>query len=139
MDIEKLKEELVGDEGEVLHAYQDSRGYWTIGVGQLIDARAGGRISQAASRFMLAESIEEKAIELDRRLPWWRNLSDARQRVLLNMAFNLGVGGLMGFVATLDSLDHGNYEEAAAHMLSSKWAEQVGDRAVRLAKMMREG
>lgn len=139
MDLQKLEDDLVRDEGEVLHAYQDSRGFWTIGVGQMIDQRAGGQISRAASRFMLAESIDEKSTELDQRLPAWRKFSDARQRVLLNMAFNLGVGGLLKFHDTLSYALLGQFDAAADAMLASLWAKQVGDRAVRLAKMMREG
>lgn len=142
MDLTKLEEELVRDEGEVLHAYQDSLGLLTIGVGQLIDPRGGG-ISRAASRFMLREAIEQRIGALDRVIPWWRDLTEARQRVLLNMAFNLGASGLFGFKQTLAAVKLGDYEAAAKGMLNSKWARQVGnrpgERAWRLAEMMREG
>lgn len=136
MDKDKLISELIRDEGEVLHAYQDSLGYLTIGVGHLIDPRKGGKISKAASRFMLAEDIDEKMRDLDKALPWWRELSDVRQRVLVNMAFNLGIRGLMGFLNTLKAVKEGRYKDAAKGMLASKWAVQVGDRAKRLADMM---
>lgn len=136
MDKDKLISELIRDEGEVLHAYQDSLGYWTIGVGHLIDKRKGGKISKAASRFMLAEDIDEKMSEPDKALPWWRELSDVRQRVLINMAFNLGIGGLMGFLNTLKAVKEGRYKDAARGMLASRWRTQVGDRAKRLADMM---
>jgi len=146
MDLLKLEEELVRDEGEVLYCYQDSLGFWTIGVGQLIDHRNGGGISQAASRFMLAENIEKIGKALDARIPWWRTLSDARQRVLVNMAYNLGVAGLMGFVNTLAAVKEGRYEDAAKGIRASKAARQTGGnrnfadtRYGRLAAMMREG
>ena len=58
-------------------------------------------------------------------------------RVLANMAFNLGIHGLLKFVRTLNAIERGNYDEAASHMLASKWAGQVGQRAQRLAAMMR--
>lgn len=136
MDRHALIKELVYDEGEVLYAYQDSAGYWTIGVGQLIDRRKGGRISQAASRFMLNESIDEKINDLDEKLPWWRQLSEVRQRVLINMCFNLGIRGLLGFKNTLAAMKAGDYDRAAKAMLNSKWAKQVGKRAQRLAFMI---
>lgn len=139
MDLLQLELELVRDEGEVLHAYQDTEGLWTIGVGQLIDHRKGGGISKAASRFMLGERIAQIAKDLDREIPWWRQLSDARQRVLANMAYNLGVMGLLGFHNTLASIKSGYYDVAATQMLESKWAKTVGQRAVRLAAMMRLG
>ncbi len=147
-----LVEELRRDEGEKLTAYRDTLGYWTIGVGHLIDPakganpapfgvdlRNGGTITANQSEALLLAGVKEKAAELDRRLPWWRNLSDARQRVLLNMAFNLGVDGLLTFKNTLESVRTGDYAAAAKGMLNSKWASQVHARADRLATMMING
>ena len=76
---------------------------------------------------------------LDAHLGWWRTLTCARQRVLVNMAFNLGVAGLLGFKNTLSAVQRGHYEQAASGMMASKWAQQVGARADRLAVMMRTG
>lgn len=145
----QLEAELVRDEGEVLHVYSDSKddkdtldhlkGYLTIGVGILVDSRRGGGITQEESRYLLRNRIASKIDDLDRHLPWWRQLSRARRRVLINMCFNLGIGGLLGFVHTLESVRVGQYEIAAQQMLESEWARQVGDRAKRLASMMRQG
>jgi lysozyme len=132
-------DDLVRDEGEVLHAYEDHLGYTTIGVGRLIDKRRGGGISREESRLLLANDLERFAAGLDAHLPWWRTLSRGRQRVLLNMAFNLGVSGLLTFRNTLAAVREGRYDDAAAGMLKSKWAGQVGERAKRLAALMREG
>jgi len=139
MDVDKLRKELIRDEGDIPHAYQDSLGYWTIGIGHLIDKRKGGGLSEAARKFIFEEDLREKEADLDKALPWWRELSDARQRVLVNMCFNLGIGGLLGFKNTLAYIKAGDYEAAAKGMLNSKWATQVGDRAVRLSEMMRKG
>lgn len=138
-DKAKLREQLVRHEGEVPYAYQDSLGYWTIGVGHLIDKRKGGKISKDSIYAILDEDIEMKCAELDEQLPWWRNLDAVRQQVLVNMCFNLGINGLLGFHNTLAFIEHGQYKEAAANMLVSKWAEQVGDRAKELAEMMERG
>lgn len=136
---ELLISELKRDEGVVPHAYQDSLGYWTIGVGKLIDKRKGGRLSDAAIEFLLAEDIDSKVADLDKHLPWWRNLSPTRQRVMINMCFNLGIGGLMKFKNTLGMIERGDFEGASKNMLLSLWAKQVGARAQRLSKMMKEG
>lgn len=134
-----ISEELIRDEGEVLHAYQDTEGFLTIGVGRLIDKRRGGGITREEALYLLQNDILRKMEDLDRELPWWKKLSQVRQRVLLNMCFNLGIGGLLKFKNTLAAVESGRYEEAAKGMMASKWAKQVGARAERLAKMMREG
>jgi lysozyme len=76
---------------------------------------------------------------LDAHLGWWRTLTYARQRVLANMCFNMGINGLLGFHNTLQFIQDGAYEDAAKGMISSKWASQVGQRANRLADMMVQG
>jgi lysozyme len=139
VDKSKLIEELIRDEGEVLHAYKDSLGYLTIGVGHLIDIRKDGSISKAASRFILNEDIDEKIADLDHAIPWWKSLSETRQRVLVNMCFNLGISGLLKFKKFLFALKVGDYGTAKKEMLDSLWARQVSDRADRLAEMIITG
>ena len=136
---ERLIAELRRDEGVVRHAYQDSLGFWTIGVGRLIDRRRGGGLSEAEIDLLLANDVERVEVGLDQRLPWWRGLDPVRRRVLVNMGFNLGVEGLLGFRRTLRAVESERYYDAAVGMLRSKWAGQVGARATRLAAMMREG
>lgn len=126
-----------GDEGEVLHAYQDHLGYWTIGVGRLIDKRKGGGISKTESSLLLNNDINELEAELDRRLSWWRTLPDARQGVLMAMAFQMGVDGLLGFKNTLAMVRAGNFDAASAGMLASLWARQTPERARRMSEQIR--
>jgi lysozyme len=144
--------ELIRDEAEKLVAYQCSEGFWTIGVGHLIDPErganpapfgvnlcGGGVITKEQSRILLNADIEDVETELDVWLPWWRDLDEVRQRVIANMAFNLGLPTLKKFRNTLAAMKDGRYDEAAAGMLASRWATQVGNRAKRLAKMMETG
>lgn len=128
--------ELRRDEGVKLKPYRCSAGALTVGVGHNLDAKG---ISEAVSDLMLSEDIADAMADLDRELPWWRKLDGVRQRVLVNMTFNLGIGGLLGFRNTLRFVQRGQYLDAAQGMLQSKWARQVGKRAVRLATMMRDG
>lgn len=135
--INELTRLLRGDEDEVLHAYQDHLGYWTIGVGRLIDKRKGGGISRTESALLLSNDIAEKEAELDRRLPWWRELPDARRAVILAMAFQMGVDGLLGFRNTLAMVRAGNFDGGARGMLASLWARQTPERAHRMSEQMR--
>jgi lysozyme len=137
-DLELIKE-LRRDEGVIDHAYQDSLGYWTIGVGRLIDKKKGGRLTDEEIDYLLLNDIKECTADLDKNLPWWRSLTDARRRVLVNMRFNLGMAGLLGFKNTLKFIETGDYAKAASNMLLSKWTKQVGQRANRLAAMMEKG
>ena len=134
-----LARQLRRDEGVVEHAYIDSEGWTTIGVGRLIDKRKGGRLRDDEIEFLLQNDITEKTDELIRRLPWVADLDEARKGVLINMAFNLGVNGLLGFRKTLALVKAGDYARASVEMLDSKWARQVKGRATRLSEQMRTG
>ncbi len=143
-----LEHDLVVDEGLCLHAYQDTVGIWTVGVGHA-HVLPGTVWSQAQAMAQLGVDIACAAVDLDRALPWWRGLNDARQDVLANMTFNMGIGrrtaagrpgaGVLGFPNTLQAIERGAYAAAADGMLQSKWARQTGKRARRLAEQMRTG
>lgn len=139
MNNDNITRLLRGDEGEVLHTYNDTLGYATIGVGRLIDKRKGGGISKDESAYLLSNDIMRTSLDLDRRLPWWTSLSDARRGVLLSMAFQMGIDGLLGFKNTLAMIQRGDYAGASKGMLNSKWATQTPERANRMAKQMLTG
>lgn len=135
-----LTRQLQGDEGIRPCAYQDSLGFWTVGVGRLVDARKkGAGLRSSEITFMLNNDIDDRINALNRSLPWFQNLDDARQGVLLNMSFQMGVDGLLSFVNTLNMVEQGKYTAAADAMLQSKWATQTPARAKRLSEQMRLG
>lgn len=134
-----LTQDIRRDEGIKLSAYLDSVGLWTIGVGRMIDAKAHGGITLEEADYLLSNDLKKVEAGLDAKLPWWRNLCDERQDVLVNMAFNLGIDGLLGFTNTLAQIKAGDYLGASKNMVNSKWATQVGGRAARLADQMRRG
>lgn len=136
MDRDALINQLMSDEGLRLKPYKDTVGKLTIGVGRNLDDVG---ISQDEAMEMLANDIRRTYSAVTTALPWFLKLNDARQNVLLNMAFNLGIQGLLGFKHTLDLIQTGHYSDAAEAMLQSKWAKQVGQRAVRLSDQMRKG
>lgn len=134
-----LCREIEAEEKRVPYAYKDHLGYWTIGLGFLIDKEKGGRIPDAVIDFWRDQIIEDREKALDRAIPWWREQSDARQRALLAMSYQMGIGGLLGFPKMLGAMQAGNYEEAAAQALDSLWARQTPARAARTAEMIRKG
>lgn len=138
MNVEKLREELIRDEGFELMPYRCSSGKLTIGVGRnLTDCG----ISPAEARFMFANDLHRaiKIAETVVGVVVFQGLTEARQRVLVNMAYNLGPAGLRGFTRMLAAIWRADYEEVATQMMDSVWAKQVGSRAERLAEMMRQG
>ncbi len=132
----RLREELIRDEGVRFKPYRDSRGYLTIGTGRNLDAIG---ISQQENDLMLDNDIQRAAHDLDQHCPWWRTLDAVRQRILMNLCFNLGIAKLLQFTQTLHATQQGAYPQAAIHMLDSAWARQVKERALRLAHGMRSG
>jgi len=127
---------IVLHEGERLHPYTDTVGKITIGVGRnLTDVG----ISRRESRELLRRDLDHAEADVDRTWSWAADLDSVRRAVLVDMMFNLGAPRLRRFVKTMRALAVGDYADAAVQMLDSRWAEQVGDRALRLAEMMRSG
>jgi lysozyme len=137
----ELRDDLIADEGLRLQAYADAGGVWTIGVGHTgPEVRRGLAWPREACLQALEADIARAERGLDQRLAWWRRLEPPRQDVLANMAFNLGVEGLLAFRHTLEAVQAGAYALAADRMLASEpWRSQVGLRAERLAAQMRSG
>lgn len=123
-------------EGERLKPYRCTAGKLTIGIGRNLEDRG---ITAEESAYLLGNDITGFYAALLRELPWVAQLDDVRQRVLLDMAFNMGIAGLLTFKNTLATIKAGDYEKAAGMMLQSRWAEQVGQRADRLSRMMFTG
>jgi lysozyme len=143
-NLQKLIAELRRDEGVRYDRYLDSKSIPTCGVGHNIQAKplpAGWKfpLNDTQVNSLLDDDLEDVFHDLDRNLPWWTDLNDTRQRVLANMAFNLGITKLLGFRNTLVFMRQGKYDAAADGMLASAWASQVKGRAQRLADMMRKG
>ena len=134
MNRDQLQEDLILDEGIRLKPYRCTAGKLTIGIGRNLDDVG---ISRAETMALLAADIARAEQGLDSYAPWWRSLPEPAARGLVNMAFNLGAGGLAGFRGMLAALRAGDYALAAAEALDSKWAKQVGDRAVRIAALFR--
>ncbi len=146
MDRKALIEELIFDEGKVTEIYTDHLGYPTFGVGHLIldeddecGKPVGTEVSEERIMSCLEKDIDNICKDLDRNIPFWRDLDEERQRVVVNMGFNLGINRLLQFEKFLTALENRDYETAAVEMMDSRWAKQVGPRSERLYKRMLDG
>lgn len=131
-----LESQLIRDEGLRLLPYVDTTGNITIGVGRNL-TRNG--ITQKEAMILLEDDINTIKSLATRQWPWISTLSEPRKAVLFNMAFNMGVGGLITFIHFLDYVKEGMYDKASQAMLQSLWAKQVGERATRLSQQMESG
>ena len=145
-DTDKLTAQIKESEGYRLTAYRCTAGALTIGYGHNCDASPVAGVYDVGDFIMPAQA--EKLLESDlatsvwavrQNFPWVTGLEPARQAVLYDMAFNMGIRGLSTFVNTLRMVREGDYAGAARNMLLSKWARQVGKRAVRLSRQMTTG
>jgi lysozyme len=135
--MDRIKEQLVRHEGLRLKPYRCTAGKLTIGVGRNLDDSG---ISLSEAYIMLINDIMNCEKQLQSKIPdIYNGLDEVRKSVLLNMCFNLGINGLLGFKNTLAFVKAGDWERAANNMLVSKWAKQVGRRAIELSELMRKG
>lgn len=129
-----LEREVASDEGFMPIPYRCTAGKLSIGYGTNIQ----DGITKDEALLLMRHRLGKVVAALESRLPFWAKLTDDRRRVLANMGYQLGVGGLMGFKRMLAALERGDYEAAAREMLDSKWARQDSPgRARRLAERMR--
>jgi len=128
-------DDVLRHEGFRAYPYVDTQGHLTVGHGINLDAG----ITQEESLLIVGRRLELIEKDLAKRLSFFSELTPARQDVLINMAYNLGIKGLLNFARTLNHIKAGDYDAAAKGMLDSLWARQVKGRAIELADKMRRG
>lgn len=131
-----LLDQILRHEGLRLFPYTDTTGHVTIGVGRNLTTTG---ISREEALGLLRHDLARTEAGLRQRYPWFDRLDPMRQRVLVDMAFNLGLAGFARFTDMITAVASQRWEHAARAMLKSRWATQVGARANRLAAMMRTG
>ncbi len=140
MNFDQLVSDVGGDEGFSGNMYYDSKGFATVGFGFCIDKRvAGATLSMADCNIILQNKLQKVIGTLDYSFPWYRTLSDARQRALANMCYQMGIDHLRGFTAMLEAFANGNYADAAAACLDSEYAKDAPARAGRVAELIKNG
>jgi lysozyme len=151
IDVETCVQRLAIEEGCVLHTYVCPAGYKTIGIGRNLvtnpltdeekkvcgDVEHG--ITKNAAFYLCRNDVKKVMNDLDDKFPWWKNLNDDRQFVMVSMCFQLGVYGLSKFKRMLSYLSTGYYKKAAAECLDSSFAKQCPKRANRNAQCIESG
>lgn len=133
MSRERLLQQLMRDEGLELHPYPDTTGHLTIGYGRNLTDNG---ISRAEAAVLLSNDVDATIRDVLKAFPWVEQMSHARQSVVYNMAFNMGLAKLKGFRNTLKAMEREDWRAAAAGMRASLWAKQVKGRAERLARQL---
>jgi lysozyme len=154
-----MEGELIRDEALMLHAYKDPGSGIAIGVGRNLTTQGistaerkalgitdemlvmgGPGISEEQAMGLLNFDIKDRVHQLDVYIPWWRLLSPARQRVLINMAFRMGTHGMiLKSPELLAALQRAHFEEAAEAIENADWYPKLHVRGARLAALMRQG
>lgn len=130
---ETLAEMLERHEGCRLSPYIDSVGVQTIGIGHNLHKP----ITYAAAKKIFEDDLADAINDCLHAFPWFSDLTEPRQAVLVNMCFNLGLPKLLHFTKFLAACERGDYDTAADEMLDSLWRKQVKSRALELAALMR--
>ena len=132
----KLIEQLKVHEGVKLKLYTCSAGKLTIGVGRNLEDVG---ISEDEANMLLRHDIQEATEQLLHAFPWMNELNDARISAMINFTFNVGIGTVKKFENTLSYMQSGEWDKAADEMMDSRWARQVGNRAIEVTEQIRTG
>jgi lysozyme len=135
MNTSRLIEKLIDHEGLELKAYKCPAGKLTIGIGRNLEDNG---ISKEEAFFLCSNDVWKIYGKL-LKYEWFRILNDERQEALINMAFNIGISGLLKFKKMIAALEREDFEAAAQEALNSKWATQVGYRSGELANVILKG
>tara|TARA_E500000305_G_C3863752_1_gene161860 strand:+ start:93 stop:581 length:489 start_codon:yes stop_codon:yes gene_type:complete len=155
-DREDLIKQIAHHEGVVLKVYKDSLGIDTIGIGRNLEHRGiedlelahiektmseiyENGITEQDAYFLAHRDIEIVEKELLASRPVVEELDNIRQRVLVDMAFNMGIPRLNRFYRMWSAINELDFKSAAIEMLDSLWARQVKSRSDTLAYAMKHG
>ena len=127
--LERLKTE----EGFRGMPYTDTRGHPTLGYGTKLP------ITEAEGAWLLETRLADTHARLAKAWPPYGGLNHARQGALLDLAYELGVEGLLGFHDMLAALERGDWKAASAAALKSKWATEVPGRAIVIVAALKDG
>lgn len=133
--MESFEDMLIRHEGLRSTPYIDSLGVQTIGIGHNLHKP----LSHAAIMQIFHDDLADARNDCLHAFNWFAELTEARQWVLVNMCFNLGLTRLKGFHRFLTAVEMGNYDQAVIEMLDSLWSKQVKGRARELAALMQGG
>lgn len=133
--MEGLRKDLIAEEGLRLKPYLCPAGKLTLGVGRNLDDVG---ITEDEAMMMLDNDIERVKGQLAKALPWLETKPQGVQRAIANMAFQMGLGGVLKFQKMLAALQARDYNAARREALDSAWAKQTPQRAGRVTDLFKE-
>ena len=136
INMERLKNQLVIDEGLELKPYRCSADKLTIGVGRNIQEVG---ISKEEAMVLLENDIARVTGQCMAEFNWFSDLSEVRKEAVINLVFNMGITTFKKFKKTIGYIEQGLFELAGTELLDSNYARQVGDRSLRVANMLADG
>ncbi|MBQ8676874.1 MAG: glycoside hydrolase family protein [Alphaproteobacteria bacterium] len=151
LDMHTICQRLELHEGLRLQPYYCTKGKQTIGIGRNLDDNPiteqerkvvgdwSHGITRCGALYLLQHDVEKVICALKRRIKFFNSLDDERQYALIDMAFNLGIKGLMNFKKMLFFMQLKDYGAAAAECLNSRYARETKTRALRIAELIRSG
>lgn len=134
--MKQLIDQLKLHEGLRLKPYKCTSGKLSIGVGRNLEDIG---ISEKEAEMLLLNDIQEAEKQLATYFPWTQDLDEVRLAALINFTFNVGIGTVSKFVNAMALLKDGNYDMASEEFLQSRWANQVGQRAIDVTEQIRTG
>jgi len=142
-NMNKLREMIQRHEGLRLSPYKDIVGFWTIGFGHNLSTKnepIPEIITLTKAEFYFEDDLEHALCSLDVTLKAYGiDVDEVRFAALTDLVFNIGIYGMLKFKKMLAALLVSDYTVAAAELLNSKYAKQVGGRANELADMLLTG
>jgi len=145
MNVDNVRKQLEVDEGVVYEIYKDHLGFLTFGIGHLVldtDPEYGFCEGHAVEPERVVEAFERDIAtavdECTKLYRDWGDLPEEVQEILVNMLFNLGRPRLKKFKKMNRAIESGDWRLASIEGIDSLWYQQVGSRAERLMKRLRQ-
>ena len=137
MNINNLKARIEQHEGKRKFPYKDQFDNITIGIGRNL---SGAGLSNDEILYLYGNDVQNAIHDAYKVFgEYFNTLSDARQEVLIEMIFQLGINRFRKFKETIEYIKSGEHEAASREMMNSTWAQQVPKRASELSKLYKKG
>ena len=132
----QLIDQLIRHESMELKPYRCTSNKLTIGIGRNLEDVG---ISEEEAKSLLMNDLKRVDAQLEKMMPWSQELDTVRYEGLMNFVFNVGIGTALKFVNAMAAIKENDFDTGAAELLNSRWAEQVGQRAIEVAEQIRTG
>ena len=133
-----LRQELINFEGYKEVVYLDTKRLPTGGIGHMDRNMIPGTLLSTDQINNWYQNDVANAIAVCKKIPCWATLDEFRQRILVQLAFNMG-RKLLGFTHMITALTKGDFDTAATELQASEWYSEVGRRGPISVAALRNG